>query len=55
MMCPECGKAELRFMESETVETHGLDYGPYERFHDEWWECPSCRACFADKDLEGLS
>jgi hypothetical protein len=55
MTCPDCGKAELRFRECDSVETHGLDCGPYERFYDEWWECPECDAVFTDRELEALS
>jgi hypothetical protein len=27
---------------ADHVETHGLDWGPYERWHEEWWECSIC-------------
>jgi hypothetical protein len=51
MMCPECHKASLRFGSDDFVETHGLECGPYERFHDEWYECPACGACFESSEL----
>lgn len=45
--CPECNKDILmRYREADSVETHGLDCGPFERFHDEWYECPACGAVF---------
>jgi len=52
MTCPECGKAELRFQEADSIETHGLEYGPYEHFHDGWWKCSACNARFTAEDLE---
>ena len=52
MTCPECGKAELRFQDADNIETHGLECGPYERFHDEWWDCTACGARFTDRELE---
>jgi len=54
MTCPSCGKAALVFREADSVETHGLECGPYEHFHDEWWECPECRGWFTDRELEAL-
>lgn len=44
----------LRYRESHTVETHGLDCGPYERFFDEWWECGTCGAVYTGQELEEL-
>ena len=52
MICPECGKAPLQFKDVDSIETHGLDCGPYERFHDEWWDCPACGARFTARELE---
>jgi len=37
--------------EADSVETHGLDCGPFEHFHDEWWECPECRMHFTEQEL----
>jgi hypothetical protein len=36
-------------------ETHGLDCGPFEIFHDEWWECPLCFARFTEQELEEVA
>jgi hypothetical protein len=41
----------MRVRESDSVETHGLDSGPFEHFYDEWWECPLCFARFTDREL----
>lgn len=52
VICPECGKeVRMRFCEADSVETHGLDCGPFEHFHDEWWECPQCGCNFDLKEL----
>ena len=53
-MCPSCGKAVLVLREADNIETHGLECGPYEHFHDEWWECPACGDWFTDRELEAL-
>ena len=51
--CPICGqRVRLRAHEANHVETHGLDCGPYEHFHDEWYECPACGAKFTDDEVE---
>ena len=55
MICPDCRHAELRFREGDTIETHGLECGPYEHFHDEWWECLACGAWFTEQELEVAS
>jgi hypothetical protein len=55
VICPDCGKAELRFNAADANETHGLECGPYEHFHDEWWECPACAAQFTGKELEAVA
>jgi hypothetical protein len=52
VICPDCHETELRLMEADSIETHGLDCGPYEHFYDEWWECPACGARFSDRELE---
>ena len=51
MRCPECHGAGLRFRSADYAESHGLECGPYERFHDEWYECPACGACFDPNEL----
>jgi hypothetical protein len=40
--------------QADSVETHGLDCGPFEHFHDEWWECPECRMQFTAQELGDL-
>ena len=54
-MCPECQLAVLVLKQATTVETHGLDCGPYERVHEEWWECPACEARLTEEDLRALT
>ena len=46
MACPDCGSTagDLRFATS--VETHGLDCGPYERFNEEFIVCGGCGGRF---------
>ena len=52
MICPGCGEdVTMRFREADSIETHGLECGPYERWHDEWYECPACGACFTEAEL----
>ena len=41
----------MRLCEADSTETHGLECGPYERWHDEWYECPACGACFTEAEL----
>ena len=53
MICPECGEdVTMRFREADSIETHGLECGPYERWHDEWYECPNCHGQFTEDELE---
>jgi len=42
-LCPNCNKP-CTFTEhsSTSIETHGLDCGPYESFHEEWLTCNGC-------------
>jgi len=46
MACPECGSSlgEIRF--STSIETHGLDCGPFERFAEEFILCRACGGRF---------
>ena len=46
MACPDCGSpaGDLRFATS--VETHGLDCGPYETFNEEFIVCGGCGGRF---------
>lgn len=38
----------------DSVETHGLDCGPYEHFSDEWWECSICGAKYTYEEAAEL-
>jgi DNA-directed RNA polymerase subunit RPC12/RpoP len=40
--CPNCGSRKLEERETEWVEQHGLDCGPYEHFYQQWLECLRC-------------
>ncbi len=53
MACPDCGSSagDLRFVTS--VETHGLDCGPYETFHEEFIVCRACGGRFDLRDGDG--
>ena len=53
MACPDCGSpiGDLRFATS--VETHGLDCGPYERFNEEFIVCGGCGGRFDVCDWDG--
>ncbi len=55
MPCPDCGSPFGEFRIAESVETHGLDCGPYERFYDEFVICSVCDGRFdpADWDAAG--
>jgi hypothetical protein len=54
MTCPECHQASLRFRCADSIETHGLACGPYEHFHDEWYECPACGAVVDAVELQEI-
>lgn len=54
-MCPECGEGKLILRSHESVETHGLDAGPHERTHDEWWECLGCGAIVTEADFRAVA
>jgi hypothetical protein len=41
----------LRHREHDWVETHGLECGPYEQCHQEWFECSECGDIFTPEDL----
>src|SRR5258707_452586 len=42
MACPDCGSSIGEFRIASSVETHGLDCGPYERFEQEYVVCQEC-------------
>jgi hypothetical protein len=46
MACPDCGSSFGEYRNSSSVETHGLDCGPYERFEQEYIVCRQCRGQF---------
>lgn len=53
LMCPNC-KGQLVAKSHESVETHGLDCGPYERVHQCWWECSVCGERFDEEELQAM-
>jgi len=53
--CPICAqRVQLCEREADSVETHGFDTGPFERFHDEWYECPACGARLTEEEVEAI-
>ena len=42
MPCPDCGCLVGEFRSAHSVETHGLDWGPYEYFYKEYVICRGC-------------
>jgi hypothetical protein len=44
----------LEYHEYDSIEAHGLDCGPFERFHDEWWECAICGERFTERNLMAI-
>ena len=42
MACPDCGSSFGEYRISSSVETHGLDCGPFERFEQEFIVCREC-------------
>ncbi len=45
LICPNCGElATFTEHSGDFVETHGLDCGPYETWHEEWVTCDLCKA-----------
>jgi uncharacterized CHY-type Zn-finger protein len=52
MACPDCGSSFGEFRIASSVETHGLDCGPYERFEQEYIVCRECRGRFDIRDWE---
>jgi hypothetical protein len=48
MACPDCGSSAGEFRFATSVETHGLDCGPYETFNEEFivWRFPAL--CLGD-------
>jgi hypothetical protein len=55
MACPECGSLFGECRIASSVETHGLDCGPYERFEDESVVCRECGGQFDIRDWDDAS
>ena len=53
MACPDCGSSSGDFRFASSVETHGLECGPYERFNDEFIGCRECGGRFDLRDWQG--
>ena len=45
-------REHMKHRAEDHTETHGLDCGPYERWHEEWYECSICGAHEEDLDPE---
>ena len=52
MPCPDCGSPLGEFRVAESVETHGLDCGAYERFYEEFVICSDCDGRFDTADWD---
>jgi uncharacterized CHY-type Zn-finger protein len=52
MACPDCGSSFGEYRIASSVETHGLDCGPFERFEQEFIVCRECRGRFDLRDWE---
>ena len=53
MACPDCGSPEGDFRFVTSVETHGLDCGPYETFNEEFIVCLACGGRFDLREWDG--
>ncbi len=52
MACPDCGSSAGEFRFATSVETHGLDCGPYETFNEEFIVCRECGGRYDIGDWE---
>jgi hypothetical protein len=52
MACPDCGCPSGEFRFATSIETHGLDCGPFERFDEEFIVCGGCGGKFDPRDWE---
>lgn len=52
MACPDCGYPSGEFRFATSIETHGLDCGPFERFDEEFVICGGCGGRFDPRDWE---
>jgi hypothetical protein len=52
MACPDCSSSAGDFRILTSVETHGLDCGPYETFNEEFIVCRECGGRIDLRDWE---
>jgi uncharacterized CHY-type Zn-finger protein len=52
MACPDCGSSLGEFRIATSIETHGLDCGPFERFDQEFILCGNCGGKFDVDDWD---
>jgi hypothetical protein len=52
MACPDCGSPLGEFRVATSIETHGLDCGPFERFVQEFIVCRECGGRFEISDWD---
>ena len=52
MACPDCGSSAGEFRFTTSIETHGLDCGPYETFNEEFIVCRECGGRYDISDRE---
>ena len=52
MACPDCGSSFGESRMATSIETHGLDCGPFERFDEEFIVCHGCGGRFDPRDWE---
>ncbi len=55
MACPDCGSPLGEFRVATSIETHGLDCGPFERFDQEFILCRECGGRFDVSDWDSTS
>ena len=55
MVCPDCGSPSGEFRFATSIETHGLDCGPFERFDEEFIVCCGCGGRFDPRDWEEIA
>ena len=52
MACPDCGSPLGEFHVVTSIETHGFDCGPFERFDQEFILCRECGGRFDPSDWD---
>ena len=55
MACPDCGSPLGEFRLATSIETHGLDCGPFERFDQEFILCLECGGRFDVSEWDSTS